>query len=130
MRRVDNHEEVYNFDLNQVTGSNEIARLTPQPGGLEVVTTPDSTDSQLRFAVAWPIGAKLYLADQATRWIGVDVSVTLFALLAMGIILGLRAAFGTKLALAFRGATSKPPRCLVSRGGSAATSGLSRPRRS
>ncbi len=102
VRRVDSHKEVYVFDLNQVTASNEIARLAPQPDGLEVVTTPDSTDSQLSFALAEPVGTKLYFADQAAHWIGVDVSVTLFALLAIGIVLGLKAVFGAKLALMLR----------------------------
>ena len=106
VRRSDDHDEVYVFDLNQVTASNEIAQLIPQPGGIEVVTTPDSTDSQLRFATERPIDTKLGLANQTTYWIGVDVGVTLFALLAVGIVLGLRAAFGERLAAGWRRAAT------------------------
>ncbi len=114
VRRSDDHAEVYVFDLNRVTASNEIARLTPQPDGLEVVTTPDSKDSQLSFANERPIEMNLTLADQAAHWIKVDAKVTLFALLAVGIVLGLRAALGERLTAAWRRATT-PVRWLDAR---------------
>ena len=87
IRRGDNHEEVQGFDLREVTGVHEIARVTPQADGLQVVTTPDSTDSQVGLRVPAPIViTPTSVYDQAVRWVGIDVSITMITLLAAGLL--------------------------------------------
>ena len=87
IRRGDNHEEVQGFDLRLVTGVNEIARVTPSANGLEVVTTPDSTDSQVGLLVPDPIViAPTSVSDQVIHWVGTDVSITMVTLLAAGLL--------------------------------------------
>ena len=87
VRRGDNHEEVASFDLRQVTGVHEIARLTPQADGLEVVTTPDSNDSQVGLLVHDPIViTPTPVYDQAVHWVGIDVSITTVSLVVLGLL--------------------------------------------
>ena len=85
VRRSDTRAALRVLDLHEATALNEIARLTPQPGGLEAVTTPDSGDSQLGFALPVPIDPRLAWYDQAVHWIGVDVSVTMVAFVAFAL---------------------------------------------
>ena len=87
VRRGDNHEEVGSFDLRQITGVHEIARVTPQADGLEVVTTPDSNDSQVGLLVREPIViAPTPVYDQIVHWVGIDVSITTVTLVVLGLL--------------------------------------------
>ena len=96
IRQPDSQQEARVIDLKGVTPLHEIASLTPQADGLEVVTTPGSGDSQLSFPVGGPIDIRLTWYEKAIHWIGVDVSTTLLALLAAGLVywLGLRVIAG------------------------------------
>ena len=73
-------------DPATITALNEIARLTPEPDGVEAVTTPDSGDSQLRIPVATPIDTGPTALQQLSRFVGIDVSMTLLVLLAAGLV--------------------------------------------
>ncbi len=82
VRQTSDQHEIRTFDLDKIGASNEIARLTPQPGRLEIVTTPGSTDSQVGLPVTSPIDTRPTFAGRVGRFAGVDAAVTLLALLA------------------------------------------------
>ncbi len=103
IRAPADHRVLQSIDLAQVTPLNQIGQLSAGPGGLEIVTVPNSTDSQVLLPVHQADYAKPDPFDFAYRAIGLDVSLSLGAL-----ILALLAAWvGRRYAAALRPATSR-----------------------
>ena len=86
IRSRENHDVIQAIDLGKVRGVHEIARLAWVADGLEVVTTADSADSQLVFPLAHFVDGQVAWYEPAIHWVGVDVSITMVALLAAGLL--------------------------------------------
>ena len=83
--QADDHQSLRTLDPHGVTPLNQIARLTPQPDGVEIVTTPNSDDSGVMLPFGGPLDVQVPWFDRLVHYVGIDLSVTFVLGLAAGL---------------------------------------------